>query len=73
MPVMTRKVDSMWVSCSYPLVADAKAASDTCRGHAVTAVIEADGSQLFRCLDHQGLSFDGTTRPYSYTVKVRTD
>ena len=52
-------IAEMYVGCSYPMRGDAIAASDTCRSHASSAVVDpASGAAYYRCSIHEGLLKD---------------
>lgn len=52
---MERPISELHVNCSYEMVMDAKAASDTCQAPANSAVVMETGVLMWRCSQHRGL------------------
>lgn len=49
------KVSALYVRCSFPRHALARAASDMCQAPADSAVIDENGNRMYRCPAHRGL------------------
>ena len=71
--VAERRVSELFKECSFPMKADAIAASDNCRGHATSVVGTPSGYWMYRCDKHVGLRSPGVTGTSRLTVTVRVE
>lgn len=67
------RVADMSSECSYPLKPNAIAMSDCCRNNATTAVEFGDGTLLWRCEIHRGLTKGQETGAVHETVLTRQE
>lgn len=69
-----KNVTELHKNCSYPMSADAVAASDNCGSPALTAVVDPDtGNRYYRCHEHRGFLRDDVRGEVVDTVSVLTD
>ncbi len=54
-------IDLLLKDCAFPMKADVRTASDTCRAHATSAVDVGNGHQMWRCEAHRGLIKPGVS------------
>lgn len=66
-------VMSRCVKCSYPMRDDAIAANDCCGAAASSVVLTEDGSQMYRCNEHEGLIRGDKTGMSSDYIKIKKE